>query len=42
MTPRDDGDFEMTYAPVIFTRLAPTEPDAPNMGLNTIVSLTDE
>jgi succinate dehydrogenase / fumarate reductase flavoprotein subunit/fumarate reductase flavoprotein subunit len=42
MTPRDDGDFEMTYAPVIFTRLAPPEPDAPNMGLNTVVSLIDE
>jgi succinate dehydrogenase / fumarate reductase flavoprotein subunit/fumarate reductase flavoprotein subunit len=42
MTPREDGDFEMTYAPVNFTRLAPPEPEAPNMGLKTVVSLIDE
>jgi succinate dehydrogenase / fumarate reductase flavoprotein subunit/fumarate reductase flavoprotein subunit len=42
MTPRDDGSFEMTFAPVEFTRLAPPEPEAPNMGFKTVVSLIDE
>jgi succinate dehydrogenase/fumarate reductase flavoprotein subunit len=42
MTPRDDGGFDMTFAPVEFTRLAPPEPEAPNMGLKTVVSLIDE
>jgi hypothetical protein len=32
----------MAYAPVNFTRLAPPEPETPNMGLKTVVSLIDE
>ena len=42
MRPRADGGFDMTYEPVQFTRLAPPEPEAPNMGLKTVVSLIDE
>jgi succinate dehydrogenase / fumarate reductase flavoprotein subunit/fumarate reductase flavoprotein subunit len=42
MKPLDDGGFALTYSPVAFTRLAPPEPEQPNMGLKTIVSLIDE
>jgi succinate dehydrogenase / fumarate reductase flavoprotein subunit/fumarate reductase flavoprotein subunit len=42
MTPREDGSFHISYAPVKFTRLAPPEPEEPNMGLKTVVSLIDE
>jgi succinate dehydrogenase/fumarate reductase flavoprotein subunit len=37
-----DGDFEISYAPVKFTRLTPPEPEEKNMGLKTVVSLIDE
>jgi hypothetical protein len=42
MTPRSDGSFDLSYAPVKFTRLAPPAPEEKNMGLKTVVSLIDE
>jgi len=42
LKPQSDGDYEVSYAPVKFTRLTPPEPEEKNMGLKTVVSLIDE
>jgi succinate dehydrogenase / fumarate reductase flavoprotein subunit/fumarate reductase flavoprotein subunit len=42
MKPHPDGNVDVSYLPVQFTRLTPPEPEAPNMGLRTVVSLIDE
>ncbi len=42
MKPLEGGDFEASYTPVQFTRLAPPAPEEKNMGLKTVVALIDE
>ena len=39
MKPRSDGNFEVSYSPVKFTRLTPTELQEKNTNLQSVAAL---
>jgi len=42
MKPLSDGDFEVSYTPVKFTRLTPEELQEKNAGLKSVAVIDDE